>query len=404
MITKFHIENFKCLRDVTVDLKPLTVLIGKNDTGKTSFLEALGVLIGLASGEPTPILHDNTLENVICRGSDTRRIALEATIVPSSRAAVPSTARYRLTLGLDGTDTKIEDEQLSIEGTDTHITRSADGSSATLRADGHDHMVSGNPLDGGVGRVVALSHMATLKRVPMARSLANALTGALPYRFDPQRLTNPGVFSPSRANPGALPRLHSNGEGLSSVLDYLLGTSRKAFDQLERELSEAVPQVKGIQVKPVPSQSQTGMKGISFELAGGHTIPATSASDGVLFLLAYLTLIHAPGAPAIVRLEEPENGIHPRQLERVAGYLKRLTDPSRGANVAQIVVATHSPYFLDFVPPESVVVFGRRENGDTVTAPLLDLPGVKERIESGFSLGEMWFNVGEDELLADLLK
>jgi hypothetical protein len=29
---------------------------------------------------------------------------------------------------------------------------------------------------------------------------------------------------------------------------------------------------------------------------------------------------------------------------------------------------------------------------------------VKKRIESGFSLGEMWFNVGEDRLLAELLK
>ena len=222
MINKLHIENFKCLRDVTVDLKPLTVLIGKNDTGKTSFLEALGVLIGLASGEPTPILHDNTLENVICRGSETRRIALDATIVPSSRAAVPGAARYRLTLGLDGTATQIEDEQLSVEGTDTRITRSADGSSATLRADAHDDLVSGNPLDGGVGRVVVLSHMATLKKVPLARTLVNALTGAPPYRFNPRRLTDPGVFSPSRANPSALPRPSSNGEGLSAVLDYPL--------------------------------------------------------------------------------------------------------------------------------------------------------------------------------------
>ena len=47
---------------------------------------------------------------------------------------------------------------------------------------------------------------------------------------------------------------------------------------------------------------------------------------------------------------------------------------------------------------------GRRENGETVTAPLLSLPGVKERIASGFSLGEMWFNVGEDDLRQDLLK
>lgn len=64
------------------------------------------------------------------------------------------------------------------------------------------------------------------------------------------------------------------------------------------------------------------------------------------------------------------------------------------------MLTTHSPYLLDFVPPESVIVFGRKaNNGETVAASLLDLPGVRERLDGGYSLGEMWFNVGEDTLL-----
>jgi hypothetical protein len=38
-----------------------------------------------------------------------------------------------------------------------------------------------------------------------------------------------------------------------------------------------------------------------------------------------------------------------------------------------------------------------------VVRPLLSLPGVKDRLASGFSVGEMWFNVGEDRLLAEAL-
>ncbi len=400
MITKLHIENFKCLRDVTVELKPLTVLIGKNDTGKTSLLDALGMVGDLANGKSTPLLQENGFDNVLCRGAKARRIGWEATITPSPRISLPGQASYKLAISIDGPVLLSHEEQLSVEGSDSGITRSADGKSATLRDDGHDHSVGGDAR-----HVVSLSQVKNnLREFPMLNAVADALATTPPYRFDPQRLTTPGVFNPSPADPNGFPRLHSNGDGLPAVLDFLLGTRRKIFDQIERELCNAVPQVKGIQIKPAPSNSQSGGKAISFELAGGHSLPASYASDGVLFLLAYLTLIHAPGAPAVIRLEEPENGIHPRQLERVAGYLKRLTDPSRGASTAQIVVATHSPYFLDFVPPDSVIVFGRCENGETVTAPLLTLPGVQERIASGFSLGEMWFNVGEDELLGDLLK
>src|SRR5687767_11739383 len=44
MITQFHIENYKALHDVSLDLTPLHVLIGPNESGKSSILEALAAL------------------------------------------------------------------------------------------------------------------------------------------------------------------------------------------------------------------------------------------------------------------------------------------------------------------------------------------------------------------------
>ena len=61
MITRVRIKNFMCLRDVDLALKPLTVLIGENDTGKSSVLEALKLIVKLApvpagktAGKPEP--------------------------------------------------------------------------------------------------------------------------------------------------------------------------------------------------------------------------------------------------------------------------------------------------------------------------------------------------------------
>ena len=44
MITKFRVQNYKALRDVTLDLTPMHLLIGPNDSGKTSILEAIAAL------------------------------------------------------------------------------------------------------------------------------------------------------------------------------------------------------------------------------------------------------------------------------------------------------------------------------------------------------------------------
>jgi hypothetical protein len=51
MLKSIRIQNFKSLRDVTVDLEPLTVLIGRSGTGKTNFVSAVRVLRDLFHGE-----------------------------------------------------------------------------------------------------------------------------------------------------------------------------------------------------------------------------------------------------------------------------------------------------------------------------------------------------------------
>lgn len=50
MITKIDLQNFRCFKSVSAGLSPLTVLIGKNDTGKSAFLDALMLLSAGPSG------------------------------------------------------------------------------------------------------------------------------------------------------------------------------------------------------------------------------------------------------------------------------------------------------------------------------------------------------------------
>ena len=41
MIDEFYVNNYKCLVDVRLPLTPIHVIIGQNDSGKTSLLEAM---------------------------------------------------------------------------------------------------------------------------------------------------------------------------------------------------------------------------------------------------------------------------------------------------------------------------------------------------------------------------
>jgi predicted ATPase len=74
MLDSIFIENFRSLRKVSVALKPLTALIGQNDTGKSTFLDALEQL-----AEPRSHTSENDhwrldSRNVVVLESGNRRI------------------------------------------------------------------------------------------------------------------------------------------------------------------------------------------------------------------------------------------------------------------------------------------------------------------------------------------
>ena len=69
MIHKVHIQNFKCLRDVSVELERFTVFVGTNGSGKTSVLEAIHNAVRAATGDPQKVFaHERHGDWVYTRG------------------------------------------------------------------------------------------------------------------------------------------------------------------------------------------------------------------------------------------------------------------------------------------------------------------------------------------------
>ncbi len=69
MIDKVRIQNFKCLRDVRVDLERFTVFVGANGCGKTSFLEAIFCAVQAATGDPLKVFaHERHGDWIYTRG------------------------------------------------------------------------------------------------------------------------------------------------------------------------------------------------------------------------------------------------------------------------------------------------------------------------------------------------
>jgi predicted ATPase len=99
-------------------------------------------------------------------------------------------------------------------------------------------------------------------------------------------------------------------------------------------------------------------------------IPAWMLSEGTRRLTAiFALLVHKP-APSLVCIEEVENGLDPWAVHTLLRYLRDASE--RGV---QILVTTHSPWVLDEVKLEDVILV-RRKDGNSVYEPFAKVPAV----------------------------
>jgi predicted ATPase len=125
-----------------------------------------------------------------------------------------------------------------------------------------------------------------------------------------------------------------------------------------------------------------------FFTEGDFTIPATRLSDGTLRYLCLLAILCDPDPPPLICIEEPELGLHPDILPKVADLLVDA------ATRTQLIVTTHSDILVDAMTerPEAILICEKHE-GQTVTKRL-DGERLRVWLESyktgGPRLGESW--------------
>ncbi len=187
----------------------------------------------------------------------------------------------------------------------------------------------------------------------------------------------------ARGQPEAGPhdRLTRTGDNLANVIQYL---SERHPDRLERIfeiLRGRVPRIERV----VADTMQDGRLLLQIKDAPfDHPVLARFASDGTLKMLAYLVLLHDPEPPPFIGIEEPENFLHPRLLHDVG-------EECRAASArTQLLVTTHSPYFLNAMRPDEVRVLWRDNDGHTQPRRVDEFHGVTDFMDAGATLGDLW--------------
>lgn len=116
---------------------------------------------------------------------------------------------------------------------------------------------------------------------------------------------------------------------------------------------------------------------------GRLTVPATRLSDGTLRYLCLLAILCDPEPPPLICIEEPELGLHPDILPKLADLLKSASERT------QLIVTTHSDVLVDAMSdtPENVLVCEKHEGKTSIKR--LERDSLKTWLEN-YTLGQLW--------------
>jgi len=180
---------------------------------------------------------------------------------------------------------------------------------------------------------------------------------------------------------GPQERLSSTGDNLPNVIQYLKEQHPKRLVSILKLLSARVPRLENVDAELLrDGRLLLQIKDAPFE----RPVLAKFASDGTLKMLAYLTLLFDPNPPHLIGIEEPENYLHPRLL---AGLAEEFRNSSA---FSQLLVTTHSPYFVNGLKAKELWVLYRNDKGFTQAKRAYDMKGIRDFIDNGDSLGFLW--------------
>ncbi len=187
----------------------------------------------------------------------------------------------------------------------------------------------------------------------------------------------------ARGQPEAGPqeRLSKTGDNLPNVIQYLKEQHEDRLDQIFQALRQRVPRLEKVEAEPMQDgRLLLQIKDVPFD----RPVMSRYVSDGTLKMLSYLVVLMDPEPPPFIGVEEPENFLHPRLLEELAEECRAASERS------QLLVTTHSPFFLNGMKPDEVRVIYRNECGYSEVQQASEVPGIREFVEAGASMGHLW--------------
>lgn len=430
-LAQVRAKNFRSLRDVTVELQPLNVLVGPNASGKSNFLDVIQFLGDAVREDLRPALERRGgFERVFYRGDPTRpakvEIGVEAKVTkhaterspdeytlrfsqgsvsgasatrPRARAQASRGPRGPGSMPLVGPGPGAFLPRTVLNREEDFVFKRTAGRGRRLKISGSKYTVSALPraLVAGTRAVVKEANagqgalradslgLSTLPRLgpeqggDQVAQLASLFSEFRVFDVDVAAARKPAVVSqrdkllPSAAN-------------LAAFLHHL-NDDKDIFRALEEDARAMIPGLEEITFRTIGGATEAVAVELKEQGLSGRT-PLADASYGSIRALALLAMLYDPAPPLLTCVEEIDHGLHPYVFDRLVERLREASERT------QLLVVTHSPALVNRLQASELIVCERDPETGETRMPAIDPEQVKameKALDGKMGLGELWF-------------
>jgi putative ATP-dependent endonuclease of the OLD family len=371
-IVAARVRDFRSLANIEVELSDLTVLIGANNAGKTSFLDALFAAMG--TGRKSVTTEDVRLAPGESTAPNTREVIIDVMMRPVGADGrvldtYPEGSFWTNLWGTTGIAT--DDEFKEFTAIRTTLKWSDLRGEHVLE---RRFLKEWKPFDdwttaAAQDRPVTAAHLE-----PLALHYIDA------KRDLEEDLRKPGSFWRRLTEDLGLSaeEIADMEKTLSAINEQIVGKSAvlKHLKENLADLQTVVASDSGaVEVAPVARKLRDLSKGVdvSFNTAGAQSFPLSRHGMGTRSLAALLvfrayaswrnkqTTEAGDKVHSVLALEEPESHLHPQAQRSLFSHIKQVT--------GQRIVSTHSPYFAGQAQLKDLRLF-LKSKGDTAVTRL----------------------------------